>query len=116
MSDSAASAKPTISAAGGWMRPAGIGRVAVRAIWASMSRSYQWLTAPAPPADRYPPMHVATISQIDRVPARSIVVTVVSSSSDWTLGLVSASRSAATWRTPEAGSTGAVAGDASMAE
>ena len=27
----------------------GTGRVAVRAICASMSRSYQWLTAPAPP-------------------------------------------------------------------
>jgi hypothetical protein len=41
-------------------------------------------------------MHVAMISPIDGVPATSIVVTVVSSSSDWTLGLVRASRSLAT--------------------
>ena len=37
----------------------------------------------------------ATISQIDGLPATSIVVTVVSSSSDWTFGLVSVIRSAA---------------------
>jgi hypothetical protein len=51
-SESAASVQPNASAARGEMRPAGIGRVAVRAICASMSRSNQWLTAPAPPAER----------------------------------------------------------------
>jgi hypothetical protein len=44
------SAMPNHRAVRGAMRPAGIGRVAVRAICASMSRSNQWLTAPAPPA------------------------------------------------------------------
>ena len=43
---------PNASAALGATRPLGIGRVAVRAICASMSRSNQWLTAPAPPALR----------------------------------------------------------------
>ncbi len=66
-----------------------MGREAVRVIWASMSRSYQWLTAPAPPADRYPPAQVSAIREADGFPATSIVVTVVSRSSDWTLGLVS---------------------------
>src|SRR3954468_7804708 len=62
-------------------------------------------------------MQVATISANDGEPATSIVVTVVSSSSDWTFGFVSASRSRATWRAPDAGSAAAVVageGDASM--
>ncbi len=50
--ESAASAQPNASAAAGEIRPAGIGRLAVRVMRASMSRSNQWLTAPAPPADR----------------------------------------------------------------
>ena len=87
--DSAASAIPNVSAARGEMRPAGIGRVAVRAICTSMSRSYQWLTAPAPPADSAPPSSVSRISPSDGLPATSIVATVVSSSSSWTRGFVS---------------------------
>ena len=50
--ESAARQQPNVSAAVGAIRPAGIGRVAVRAMRASMSRSNQWLTAPAPPAER----------------------------------------------------------------
>jgi hypothetical protein len=72
------------------MRPAGTGRVAVRAICASMSRSNQWLTAPAPPADSEPPRQVRNTSSTDGSPATYIVVTVVSSRSSWTRGLVSA--------------------------
>src|ERR1700742_4709401 len=83
------SAIPNHSAVRGEIRPAGIGRVAVRAICASMSRSNQWLTAPAPPAERYPPRHVRATSQADGSPATYIVVIVVSSSSDWTFGFVS---------------------------
>jgi hypothetical protein len=41
-----------MTAARGLTRPAATGRSAVRAIAASMSRSYQWLIAPAPPAER----------------------------------------------------------------
>ena len=87
--DSTASEIPKASAAPGEIRPAATGRVDVRAIWASMSRSYQWLTAPAPPEASEPPSTVQKTSASDGSPATYIVVTVVSSSSDWTLGLVS---------------------------
>ena len=87
--ESVASATPKLSAACGLIRPAGTGRVAVRVICASMSRSYQWLTAPAPPAASEPPSTVQKTSASDGSPATYIVVTVVSSSSDWTFGLVS---------------------------
>src|SRR3979490_3374890 len=60
-------------------------------------------------------MQVARISPSDGLPATSIVVTVVSSSSSWTFGFVSAKRSAASCRTPVAGSPAVVARDASMA-
>ena len=63
--------------------------MAVRAIWRSMSRSIAWLIAPAPPAERAPPRQVRKTSPIEGSPATYIVVTVVKSSSDWTLGLVS---------------------------
>ena len=89
MNDSAASAIPNASAALGEIRPAGTGRLAVRAIWASMSRSNQWLTAPAPPADSEPPRQVSATSPSDGSPATYMVVIVVSSSSDWTRGFVS---------------------------
>jgi hypothetical protein len=46
------------------------------------------LTAPAPPAERYPPTQVSAIRPSDGDPAISIVVTVVNSSSDCTFGLV----------------------------
>ena len=55
---------------------------------ASMSRSYQWFTAPAPPADSEPPRQVSATRSIVGSPATYIVVTVVSSSSDCTFGLV----------------------------
>jgi len=51
-SERQASVPPKASAALGETRPEGIGRLAVRVMRASMSRSNQWLTAPAPPADR----------------------------------------------------------------
>ena len=73
---------PKINAARGETRPAGIGRDAVRSICASMSRSYQWFTAPAPPADIYPPTHASAIVLTFGSPAISIVVIVVNSSSD----------------------------------
>ena len=44
-----ASAMPKPSAAPGEIRPAGIGRLTVRFITASMSRSYHMLIAPAAP-------------------------------------------------------------------
>ena len=40
---------PNVSAARGEIRPEGIGRVAVRAMRRSMSRSYQWFTTSPPP-------------------------------------------------------------------
>jgi hypothetical protein len=46
------------------------------------------LTAPAPPAERYPPAQVSATSDTFGSPATSMVITVVNSSSDWTLGLV----------------------------
>jgi len=43
-------ATPSPSASFGWMRPAGIGRIEVRRMTASMSASYHMLSAPdAPP-------------------------------------------------------------------
>jgi hypothetical protein len=54
-----------------------------------MSRSYQWFTAPAPPEASEPPSTVQKTSWSDGSPATYIVVTVVSSSSDWTFGFVS---------------------------
>jgi len=45
--------------------------------------------APAPPAESAPPRHVSRTSRSEGVPATYIVVTVVNSSSDWTLGFVS---------------------------
>jgi hypothetical protein len=54
-----------------------------------MSRSYQWLKAPAPPADRNPPSTVTATSGTDGSPATYIVVIVVRSSSSCTFGLVS---------------------------
>jgi hypothetical protein len=47
------------------------------------------LIAAAPPAERAPPRQVRRTSPIEGSPATYIVVTVVSSNSDWTFGLVS---------------------------
>ena len=69
-------------------RPEATGRLAVRCIVRSMSRSSTWLIAPAPPADSAPPRQVSATSPSDGSPATYIVVTVVKSSSDCTFGLV----------------------------
>jgi len=53
-----------------------------------MSRSITWLMAPAPPAESAPPRQVRATRPSDGSPATYIVVTVVKSSSDCTLGLV----------------------------
>ena len=50
MTEPIASVTPKPSAAPGSMRPAGIGRLRVRRITASMSRSYHMLIAPHAPA------------------------------------------------------------------
>src|SRR3954447_2770742 len=73
-----------------------------------MSRSNQWFTAPAPPAERYPPRQVAATRPTDGSPATYMVVIVVSSSSDWTFGLVSWTWSASPCRTPPSGRAAAV--------
>ena len=80
---------PKAIAAAGETRPEATGRSAVRFIVRSMSRSTAWLIAPAPPAESAPPRQVRRIRRSDGLPATYIVVTVVSSSSDWTVGLVS---------------------------
>jgi hypothetical protein len=46
------------------------------------------LTAPAPPADRYPPTQHNATRPTDGSPATSIVVTVVNNNSDCTFGFV----------------------------
>src|SRR3954467_1711929 len=80
---------PKAIAAAGETRPEATGRSAVRAIFRSMSRSMAWLIAPAPPAERAPPMQVRSTRLIAGDPAVYIVVTVVKRSSDCTFGLVS---------------------------
>jgi hypothetical protein len=80
---------PKPIAAMGEIRPEATGRLAVRAIVRSMSRSTAWLIAPAPPAERAPPRQVRRISSSEGLPATYIVVTVVNSSNDCTFGLVS---------------------------
>jgi hypothetical protein len=60
----------------------------VRFIEASMSRSRQWLIAPAPPDAKAPPRHVSSTRPTEGVPATYIVVTVVKSRSDCTFGFV----------------------------
>jgi hypothetical protein len=79
---------PKTSPAAGDTRPLATGRFAVRCIARSMSRSITWLIAPAPPAESAPPRQVSPTRASDGSPATYIVVTVVKSSSDCTLGLV----------------------------
>ena len=80
------------SALRGAMTPVTRGRLAVRCISLSMSRSTYMLMALAPPAARAPPTRVATISHTAGRPrwARIIVGSVVISSSSMMRGLVSA--------------------------
>ena len=60
MTEPTASVTPKPSAAPGSMRPAGIGRLRVRRITASMSRSYHMLIAPHAPAPTA--MHSTAVS------------------------------------------------------
>ena len=89
MNEAQPSRAPKAIAAWGRSRPLATGRSAVRAIIRSMSRSIAWLIAPAPPAESAPPRQVRKTRPIEGSPATYIVVIVVSSSSDWTFGLVS---------------------------
>ncbi len=73
------------------MRPLAMGRLRVRSMIRSMSRSTYMLMALAPPAANVPPITVAAISHSDGRPrsATIIVGTVVTSSSSMMRGLVS---------------------------
>jgi hypothetical protein len=81
-----------VSPARGEMRPLAMGRLRVRAITLSMSRSTYMLMALAPPAARVPPTTVQAISHTGGRPrwATIMVGTVVTSSSSMMRGLVSA--------------------------
>ena len=74
------------------MTPVTSGRLRVRSIKASMSRSMSMLLAFAPPAARLPPIRVMITSQVDGQPsaASTIVGTVVMSSSSMIRGFVRA--------------------------
>ena len=86
------SATPKISAFRGDTVWRTSGRRRVRRMMSSMSRSTYWLMAFAPPAASVPPKTVASISQGEGMPrwARTMVGTVVTSSSSMIRGLVSA--------------------------
>ena len=79
-------------AARGEIAPVTSGRVDVRCITASISRSITQLRVFAPPADKVPPTTVATTSQKGGIPrvARIITGIVVMSSVSMMRGLVSA--------------------------
>ena len=81
-----------ISALRGAMTPVTRGRLRVRCISLSMSRSTYMLMALAPPAANVPPSNVAIISQMPGRPpwARIMVGKVVMSRSSMMRGLVSA--------------------------
>src|ERR1700716_479841 len=81
---------PKTRALVGAIRPDGIGRVQVRAITASMSRSNQQLTADAPPAERAPPARATSVSDVPGQPraAAIMVQSSVISSNSRILGLV----------------------------
>ena len=74
------------------MAPVTRGRLRVRCISLSMSRSTTMLMALAPPAARAPPARVATMSHTDGTPRRAtnMVGSVVTSSSSMIRGLVRA--------------------------
>ena len=81
-----------VSAERGSITPAAIGRLLVRSITLSMSRSTYMLMALAPPAAKVPPITVAAMSHGDGRPrsATIMVGTVVTRSSSMMRGLVSA--------------------------
>lgn len=80
------------SAAVGVTMPVTSGRLRVRSMTASMSRSTYMLMALAPPAARVPPITVATINHNDGMPrsATIMVGTVVTSNNSMIRGLVRA--------------------------
>ena len=88
----AASTVPNHSACAGSIRPAGSGRLRVRPIAASMSRSNQQLIAFAPAAASQPPVTVAIRRFQAGSPRAAITIaaTAVTSSRTTTRGLVSA--------------------------
>src|SRR5919112_3958754 len=92
VSDVAASTPPNTRAARGDTAPEGIGRLRVRDISRSMSRSYQQLNVLAAPAANIPPTIVAPTSRQEGHPSAAIIIagSVVTSSSSTSLGLVSA--------------------------
>jgi len=65
---------PKISALAGAIRPDGIGRVQVRAMTASMSRSNQQLTAAAPPAEKAPPARATSVSDVPGQPRAAAIM------------------------------------------
>jgi hypothetical protein len=83
---------PKITAARVEMVPVTRGRLAVRFISASMSRSMTQLSVLAAPADNVPPTRVARTNHPDGMPrsARTMTGTVVMSSSSMIRGLVRA--------------------------
>ncbi len=91
-SDAAASTSPNTSAAVGDTRPDGMGRLRVRDMRRSMSRSNQQLRVLAAPAANVPPTRVAPTSRHEGQPSAASIIagSVVTSSSSTSLGLVSA--------------------------
>ena len=86
-----ASVTPKPSASPGVTRPAGIGRVAVRVITASMSASYHMLSAPAAPAPTAMQRIAVKPSTGCRWPgATSRPASAVKTTSDMTRGFISA--------------------------
>ena len=79
---------PIASASRGAIRPAATGRLAVRAIRRSMSRSYQWFSTLEPPEQRHIPATVAISSHVPGQPcaAKPIAPTVVITISSMILG------------------------------
>src|SRR3954451_8797936 len=91
VSDTAARTTPNTKAARGDTTPEGIGRLRVRDISRSMSRSYQQLKTLAAPAANIPPTIVAATSRQEGHPSAAIIIAgrVVTSTSSTSLGLVS---------------------------
>src|SRR5919107_4972518 len=74
VSDAAARTPPNTRAARGDTAPDGIGRLRVRDITRSMSRSYQQLKTLAAPAANMPPIIVAATSRQEGQPSAAIII------------------------------------------
>ena len=94
--------------------PVTSGRLRVRCMTASMSRSMTMLIAFAPPAASVPPTTVATTSHVAGQPRRATIIvgTVVTSRSSMMRGLVSATKAAARLRGAESARGSVIAGRA----